>query len=54
MKYKKEDRLEIGRQIVKKEMNKEEAAVLYNISVYTARDYMRYYKAYAKMYGDEE
>lgn len=46
MKYTKEERLEIGRRIYEKEMNKEAAAVKYNINTYTARDYMRYYKAW--------
>lgn len=48
MKYTKEERLEIGREIYEKELNKESAAVKYNINVYTARDYLRYYKAWLK------
>ena len=45
MKYTKEERLEIGRRIYEKEINRSQAALEYDIDVYTARDYMRLYKA---------
>ena len=44
-KYPKEKRLEIGKEIYNKEINKHEAAIKYNISVDTARSYYRLYKA---------
>ena len=39
MKYSKEERLEIGRKIYKKEISKYEASEIYNIGVDTARNY---------------
>lgn len=44
-KYNSEKRMEIGRRIADHELSAYEAAVEYDISVYTARDYMRLYKA---------
>ena len=44
MKYTKEQRLEIGRQIYDNELSRYEAAERYNISDQTARDYMRMYR----------
>ena len=44
-KYNSTERAEIGRRIADHELSSYEAAVEYNISVYTARDYMRMYKA---------
>lgn len=44
-KFTKNERLEIGRKIFEKELNREEAAVKYDINPYTARDYLRLYKA---------
>ena len=44
MKYKKEERLDIGRRIYEGEMSRYEAAELYKISVGSARDYMRLYR----------
>lgn len=44
MKYTKEERLEIGRQIYDNEINKNEAAEKYEISPPCARDYMRLYR----------
>ena len=49
VKYSKEERLEIGRRIYEKEINKAEAALEYDIDMYTARDYMRLYKASQKL-----
>lgn len=49
MKYTKEERLDIGRRIYEKEMNRAEAALAYDISMSTARDYMRLYKAARKL-----
>jgi transposase len=43
-KYSTEERLEIGRKIYEGEINRSEAAAIYGINVYTARDYMRMYK----------
>ena len=45
MKYSKEERLEIGRRIYEGEMTTASAAEHYNINLYTARDYLRLYKA---------
>lgn len=44
MKYTKEQRLDIGRQIYVGELSRYEAAEKYNISDHTARDYMRLYR----------
>ena len=44
MKYTKEQRLDIGRQIYDGEITKYEAATQYDISHQTARDYMRLYR----------
>ena len=41
MKYKKEERLDIGRQIYEGELSRYQAAETYGISEQTARDYMR-------------
>lgn len=45
MKYTKEERMQIGKEIFQGEMTKAKAAVKYNINIYTARDYLRLYKA---------
>ena len=45
MKYTREERLEIGRRIYQGEMTLATAATEYNINLYTARDYLRLYKA---------
>lgn len=45
MKYKKEERLEIGRRIYTGELTLAGAATEYDINYYTARDYLRLYKA---------
>lgn len=44
-KFTEAERLDIGRRIYEKYMNREEAAVVYGINPYTARDYLRMYKA---------
>ena len=44
MKYSKEQRLDIGRQIYDGVITKYEAAEQYEISIQTARDYMRLYR----------
>lgn len=44
-KFTQKERLEIGHQIFERELNQEKAAVQYDISPYTARDYLRLYKA---------
>ena len=44
MKYTKEQRLDIGRQIYDGQMSRYEAAEQYGISDQTARDYMRLYR----------
>ena len=44
MKYTKEQRLDIGRRIYNGEISKYDAAVQYDISHQTARDYMRLYR----------
>lgn len=51
MKYSKEQRLAIGRQIYERQINQAEAALIYDISMSTARDYMRLYKAEQKLGG---
>jgi len=45
MKYTKEERLEIGRRIYEGELTVAMAAEEYDINIYTARDYLRCYKA---------
>lgn len=45
MKYSKEERLDIGRRIYQGEMTLATAATEYGINLYTARDYLRLYKA---------
>ena len=45
MKYTKPERLAIGRRIYEGKLTKEAAADFYDINVYTARDYLREYKA---------
>lgn len=45
MKYTKEQRMEIGRQIYEGELTTAMAADKYDINLYTARDYLRLYKA---------
>ena len=45
MKYSKEQRLEIGRRIYQGEITLATAANEYDINLYTARDYLRLYKA---------
>lgn len=44
MSYTREERLDIGKQIYNNELNKSDAAIKYNISQGTARDYMRLYR----------
>lgn len=44
MKYTKEQRLEIGRKIYENELSRYQATEKYDISDYTARDYMRLYR----------
>lgn len=44
MKYTKEEKLDIGRQIYNDEITRYEAAELYQINDFTARDYMRQYR----------
>lgn len=49
MKYTITQRMEIGERIYNKEINRYEAALTYGISQYTAREYLRLYKAYNKI-----
>ena len=44
MKYTKEQRLNIGKQIYENELTKYEAAEQYNIGINSAREYMRLYR----------
>ena len=44
MKYSKEERIDIGAKIYNNEITKYEAAEKYEISVYSAREYMRMYR----------
>lgn len=44
MKYTKEQRIKIGRQIYEGELTRYDAAEKYSISYHTARDYMRLYR----------
>ena len=46
MKYNKEERLEIGRRIYQGELTVAMAATEYDVNLYTARDYLRLYKAH--------
>jgi len=45
MKYTKSERMDIGRRIFNKELTVAEAADEYDVNPYTARDYLRSYKA---------
>ena len=45
MKYTKSERMDIGRRIFNKELTVAEAADEYDVNLYTARDYLRSYKA---------
>ncbi len=54
MKYTKKERLEIGRRIYEGEINRAEAALEYDIDMYTARDYMRLYKASQRLAAQAE
>ena len=45
MKYTKEERLQIGKEICQGQLTKAAAAVKYDINMYTAMDYLRLYKA---------
>ena len=49
MKYSREERLAIGRKIYEGKMTTSTAAEMYSINFYTARDYLREYKASIKM-----
>lgn len=49
MKYTYNERLKIGKQIYEHKLNCYEAAVKYNINYYTAREYLRTYKAELKL-----
>lgn len=53
-KYTKEERLEIGRQVYERHLNRHQAAVKYDVSVDTIREYMRLYKATLEMKGRAE
>lgn len=44
MGYTREERMDIGKQIYNNEISKSDAAIKYNISEGTARDYMRLYR----------
>ena len=44
-KYTKDERMEIGRQVYEHHINRHQAAVKYDVSVDTIRDYTRLYKA---------
>ena len=48
-KYTMEERLKIGEKICNRELTKYTAAAKYGISPYTARDYLRMYKAELEM-----
>lgn len=54
MKYTQAQRLLIGKQIYEKELNLASAAVKYDISMYTARDYYRLYKANLEFATEKE
>lgn len=45
LKYTKKERMEIGRRVYEKEITVRQAAVIYDVSFYTAREYFRMYKA---------
>ena len=49
MKYEYKQRLMIGKEIYTHKLNCYEASVKYNISYWTAREYLRQYKAELKM-----
>ena len=45
MQYTKEERMEIGRRILAGELTIDRAALVYGVNRYTARDYLRQFKA---------
>lgn len=49
MKYTKEERLAIGRRIYEGNITTAVAAETYNVNFYTARNYLREYKAFIKV-----
>mgnify|MGYP002855930174 CR=1 FL=1 len=53
MKYSQDERLKIGKRIFAGEINIHEAALIYDISASTARDYMRLYKAFVKIQSSD-
>ncbi|MBR2674335.1 MAG: hypothetical protein IKE52_02625 [Mogibacterium sp.] len=54
MKYSKQERLDIGRSIFQKELTVAEAAVKYDVHFYTAREYLRMYKAHIDVKAHQE
>ena len=54
MKYTKEERLKIGKEIFENKINIYEASIIYSINEYTARDYYRLYKAYINCNKDDD
>ena len=54
MKYTKEERLKIGKEIFENRINIYEASIIYSINEYTARDYYRLYKAYINCNKDDD
>ena len=51
-KFTKRERLEIGRQVYDRELNRHQAAVKYGVDISTIRDYMRLYKATLEIQGE--
>ena len=54
MKYRKEERLEIGRRIYQGELTVAMAAKEYDVNLYTARDYLRLYKSHVNAAAPRE
>lgn len=48
MLYTKNERLKIGKEVYEKELTPYEASIIYDISIHTAKNYYRLYKAYEK------
>lgn len=46
MKYTKKERLKIGKEIFENRLTIYEASIIYDISIHTAKNYYRLYKAY--------
>lgn len=54
MKYPIEKRLDIGREVYEKELTAKEAAIKYNLNIYTIRDYQKLYLTEKVLCSDDQ